>query len=80
MKASFFTAFLKFPFSSKSKWFPVRLISDFSTALGFACCVQIKPLRFCTVLYLDMDDQENSSKVQVLLHFIKIWVDAVFKG
>lgn len=80
MKASLFTAVLKSPFSSKSKLFPVRLILDFRAVLGLAWNVQTKPLRFCTVLYLDMDGQENSSKQQVLLHFMKIWVDTVFKG
>lgn len=80
MKASLFTKVLKSPFSSKSKWFPVRLVLDFRTPLGLACSIQTKPLRFCVVLYLDMDDQENSSKVQVPSHLIKIWVNTVFKG
>lgn len=80
MKVSLFRPFLKSLFSSKSKLFPVRLVLYFSTLLGLACSIQTKPLRFCAVLYLDMDDQENSSKVQVVLHFIKIWVDTVLKG
>lgn len=63
MKASLFTAVLKSPFNPKSRWFPVRLVLDFSTALCLASSIQTKPLRFWAVLYLDMDDQENSSKI-----------------